>query len=234
MENNKTEIENLQPNLVRCRGRILFDPPHETKKHEQQGKWKRVAMVVFEDDLCAYYYWFLRKRFRLKLNKPQRGSHVTFLSDSIAYISLIHSSYTPREIAILLKPLKDLTEEEAVPIRDSIIEKSVEKGGLSYSQIDDLWASVKKKWDGKEIDVILNLHPATNLKHWWMVVDFDHREELQAVRSELKLGKPFFGLHMTLGTTHEPTKPHAEYISRIADDLIFISQEKDADENPDT
>ena len=68
--------------LIRARGKIQFQPEDKTKKHKSQASWKRVAMIICNDDLADYYAWFLYKRFNLKLNKPLRGTHVTFINDS--------------------------------------------------------------------------------------------------------------------------------------------------------
>lgn len=67
--------------MFELKGKIEFDPINVTKKHNLQSSWKKAAMVKFEDDLCAYYSWFLEKRFGLKLNKPLRGTHVTIIND---------------------------------------------------------------------------------------------------------------------------------------------------------
>jgi hypothetical protein len=66
---------------VTITGIIKFDPKNKTKKHDKQGSWKCIAMVVFNDDMCEYYNWFLNKRFNLTLNKPLRGPHITFIND---------------------------------------------------------------------------------------------------------------------------------------------------------
>jgi hypothetical protein len=62
-------------------GKIEFDPVNVTKKHDRQSKWKRTALVKFDDDLWAYYAWFIEKRFNIKLNKPLRGTHITIIND---------------------------------------------------------------------------------------------------------------------------------------------------------
>ena len=59
-----------------------FQPPNKTKKHNAQASWKRVAVILTNDELHNYYAWFIKKRFNLELNKPIRGSHVTFINDS--------------------------------------------------------------------------------------------------------------------------------------------------------
>jgi hypothetical protein len=173
-------------------GKIVFDPPDKTKKHILQSDWKKVAIVELGGDLCAYYAWFLNKRFNLilNLNNNIREPHVTFINDSRRDISNAN-------------------------------------GGISNDRVDYLWEQLKSKWDGKQIDVTLNLHPATNNKHWWLVVDFDHREELHKIRAEIGLQKPFFGLHMTIGTSHPKWIDHSKYIARVAQDEVFYSAEKD-------
>tara|TARA_R110002050_G_scaffold34397_8_gene86853 strand:+ start:19765 stop:20268 length:504 start_codon:yes stop_codon:yes gene_type:complete len=66
---------------VKVSGVIKFDPKNMTKKHDKQGSWKCIAMVVFNDDMIDYYNWFLKKRYNLKLNRPLRGPHITFIND---------------------------------------------------------------------------------------------------------------------------------------------------------
>ena len=67
------------------------------------------------------------------------------------------------------------------------------------------WEEVKKKWNGKEIDVVLSVDPRTDSDdpksdaHWWLNVPEEDREELHAIRAELGLGRPFYGLHMSIG-----------------------------------
>jgi len=67
--------------VIKTTGIIEFEPENKTKKHNQQASWKRVAMIKTNDDLHLYYSWFLRKRFNLELNRPLRGSHITFIND---------------------------------------------------------------------------------------------------------------------------------------------------------
>ena len=65
------------------KGILVFDPINVTKKHNAQSAWKKVAIVKFDCDLYAYYSWFLKKRFNLFLNKPLRGTHLTFINDIV-------------------------------------------------------------------------------------------------------------------------------------------------------
>jgi hypothetical protein len=69
-------------NHITYSGVIEFEPRNRTKKHEKQASWKRVAMVVFDGEMCEYYAWFINRRYNLKLNKPLRGAHITFVNDA--------------------------------------------------------------------------------------------------------------------------------------------------------
>ena len=153
-------------NEIKLTGKILFDPEDVTNKHVNQSSWKKIAMVLFEGDVCEYYAWFIKKRFNLNLHKPVRGAHVSFINDS----------------------MRDLSHD----------------GLISDDEINLRWSLLKKKWDGKSIEVCLSLVPNTDSLesddcHWWLIVPHDKREELQGIRNEIGLGKPFFGLHMTIG-----------------------------------
>lgn len=71
---------------ITIKGKIVFDVPNVTRKHNRQADWKRIAMVVFEDDMTEYYSWFIKRRYSITLNKPLRGAHITFVNDSIREI----------------------------------------------------------------------------------------------------------------------------------------------------
>lgn len=88
-------------------------------------------------------------------------------------------------------------------INDSIRDLS-KNGILEESVVLENWQIVKDKWDGVDIDIYVSLNPDTdslenNDCHWWLIVPYDKRQELQDIREELGLGRPFFGLHMTIG-----------------------------------
>jgi hypothetical protein len=68
--------------LIKVKGKIQFEPEDKTRKHKSQASWKRIAMILTNDDLADYYSWFIKRRFNLELNKPLRGSHVSFINDS--------------------------------------------------------------------------------------------------------------------------------------------------------
>jgi len=151
---------------IKLKGKILFDPEDVTNKHVSQSSWKKIAMVLFEGDICEYYAWFIKKRFNLTLHKPVRGAHITFVNDS----------------------MRDLSQG----------------GLLTDEEINEKWEKVKNRWDGKDIEVYVHLTPDTDSLesddcHWWFIVPHEKRKVLQDIRDELGLGRPFFGLHMTIG-----------------------------------
>ena len=169
-------------------GKIVFEPENKTKKHHAQSPWKRVAMILFEGEIAEYYSWFMKSRFNINFDKTLRGAHVTFINDRFENIN---------------KGLGTVEEKEA------------------------LWEALKQKWDGKEIEVTFNLRPFNDLGsdwekdipvilteeelkegkvqknshtyHWWLIVDHNFRDEIHAIREELGLSRPYFGLHMTFG-----------------------------------
>jgi len=75
------------------------------------------------------------------------------------------------------------------------------------------WEELKNKWNGKKINIVLNTNYYSSGKHWWQIVDFDHRDELQSIRSEIGLGKPNFGLHMTVGIVNEKNLEFSQYLN---------------------
>lgn len=69
--------------MIKLKGKILFNPDDKTRKHVSQSSWKKMALVMFEGDVAEYYAWFIEKRYNLKLNKPLRGAHISFINDSM-------------------------------------------------------------------------------------------------------------------------------------------------------
>ena len=73
------------------------------------------------------------------------------------------------------------------------------------SEMNGKWEEIKKKWNGKKIEIILSLEPRTDSDdpksdcHWWLNIPEKDRGELHGIRAELGLGRPFFGLHMSIG-----------------------------------
>jgi len=165
-------------NIITYNGIINFDPENHTKKHSKQSSWKRVAMVMFDDDITNYYRWFIERRYNLKLNPPLRGSHVSFINDSINDI----------------------------------------KNGLNTDDenyVDKIWNDLKKKYNNKDITVTFNVDTRSDTEHWWFNVLEENRIELHNIRAELGLGRPYFGLHMTIGIVNPKFKEHSDYIVNL-------------------
>lgn len=96
-------------------------------------------------------------------------------------------------------------------INDSINDLSL-NGERSIEEVNAIWESVRKKWDGKKIDVVLDLNPRTDDRTWWLNIPHEERASIQAIRDELGLGRPFFGLHMSIGYANEYNIQHSAYI----------------------
>jgi hypothetical protein len=93
--------------LIKAKGIIEFEPEDKTKKHLSQTSWKRIAMIRTHDDLCEYYSWFIKRRFNLELNKPLRGSHVTFINDAEREMPFFNESkalFDSKEITFYIDP----------------------------------------------------------------------------------------------------------------------------------
>jgi hypothetical protein len=65
---------------------------------------------------------------------------------------------------------------------------------------DKPWKELKKKWNGKVIEVELDLVPKTDGTNWWFTVVEASRKPLHDIRGEVDLGRPYWGLHMTIGS----------------------------------
>ncbi len=98
-------------------------------------------------------------------------------------------------------------------INDSI--QDLRKGGKTLKEVDELWDEVKKKYNNKTVNIVLNLEPRTDDNSWWLNIPNEHRDELQAIRTELGLGRPYFGMHMSLGYANEKMIDHSKYIHRL-------------------
>lgn len=99
-------------------------------------------------------------------------------------------------------------------INDSFNDMSL-NGVRSMQEVKTLWEQVKNKWDGSEIEIVLDIEPRFNKKHWWLRVPDENRTLLQSIRNELGLGKPYYGFHMSIGYANEKNIIHHEYICRL-------------------
>jgi hypothetical protein len=96
-------------------------------------------------------------------------------------------------------------------INDSMKELT-KNGEKSVESVLNAWEEIKNKWDGKKIPLVINLDPRTDGKHWWFNIPHEERGLLQSIRDEVGLGKPFYGLHLTIGYCNERNIEHSEYI----------------------
>ena len=98
-------------------------------------------------------------------------------------------------------------------INDSIRDLS-QNEILSREEVDIKWEECKRKWNGKEISVTLEVIPKTDDLHWWLNIPNEKRDFLQSIRNELGLGRPYWGMHMSLGYANERNIEHSKYIHR--------------------
>ena len=77
---------------------------------------------------------------------------------------------------------------------------------------DTKWEEVRKEWDGKEIEITLNLDARNNSEYWWLK---SNSEIFEVIRGQLGLGKPYFNYHMTIGYANERNIEHATYIQDL-------------------
>jgi hypothetical protein len=99
-------------------------------------------------------------------------------------------------------------------INDSLRDMS-NNGQKSLEEVDRIWNAAKAKWDGKYIPIMLSLDPRTSDKHWWLNIPPDYRDKLHQIRAEVGLGRPNFGLHMTIGLANEKNIEHSKYIHSL-------------------
>lgn len=78
-----------------------------------------------------------------------------------------------------------------------------------------LWDDVKNKWQNKEVEIHLSTSPRTNGKHWWLNIPEDERTLFHSIRNEVGLGRPFFGLHLSIGYVNDKYILHSEYIHNL-------------------
>lgn len=95
-------------------------------------------------------------------------------------------------------------------------------GQRDLNEVDILWDETKAKWDKKIIPLMLELSPRTDAKHWWLNVSPESRDKLQGIRNELGLGKPYYGLHLSLGYANEKNEGHSRYIHELIQSGLIL------------
>lgn len=99
-------------------------------------------------------------------------------------------------------------------INDSFKDMSL-NGHLSIDEVKEKWNEVKEKWNGVKVPITLSVSARTDGNHWWLNIPDEDRKDLHGIRAELGLGRPFFGLHMTIGYANEKYLEHSKYIHRL-------------------
>lgn len=88
---------------LHTKGKVIFDPKNETKKHVRQSIWKKTVIAYINSDISKYYAWFIKKRYNITLNTPLRGTHLSIISDKVDYeilYMLAKSKYNKKNIDI--------------------------------------------------------------------------------------------------------------------------------------
>lgn len=100
--------------MFTTKGKILFDPINITKKHKNQSEWKKTAIIEINDNLTEYYSWFIFKRYNITLNKPLRGSHITFINETVSDTTFIEGKklFDNKVIEIIYDPTYIKTNEK--------------------------------------------------------------------------------------------------------------------------
>lgn len=75
------------------------------------------------------------------------------------------------------------------------------------------WDAVKADWDKTEVSLRLNVDVRTNAEFWWMNVL--PNDTLNALRTDLGLGKPHYPFHLTLGYPNIKHEEHSHYILKL-------------------
>lgn len=86
------------------------------------------------------------------------------------------------------------------------------------------WEKLKKRWNGKVVEVELDLLPKTDDINWWLTVVEESRKPLHDIRNEVGLGRPYWGLHMTIGIAGISYDEVEKGSERIARDNIAHSK----------
>ena len=74
---------------------------------------------------------------------------------------------------------------------------------------------IASQYEGKRVEIEYGVDPRTDGYRWWLRAKSD---EVIEIRKKAGLDpKPYFGLHITIGNTHERYLHQTEYIKRLVD-----------------
>lgn len=99
-------------------------------------------------------------------------------------------------------------------INDSI-DDMAKNLGVTQKEALINWNNVKSKWHKKTIEIEVDTDVRTDGKHWWLQIPENARKDLHAIRAELGLKRPYFGLHLTCGHANEKNIDHSMYIHNL-------------------
>jgi len=92
------------------------------------------------------------------------------------------------------------------------------------------WNKVKKEWDGKEVEITLLVKPFTvsikddrdkGMMEWWLIIPNEERQSIHYLRSLVGLGRPNFGLHMTIGQGFDFKQPNDNTNTQRAKEMNY-------------
>lgn len=74
---------------------------------------------------------------------------------------------------------------------------------------EEAYSIIKKKYNNKEVSFEYEVSPKSDGNHWWLRI---HSNDINFIRKEAGLGKPYWGLHLSLGYPHPKFVAHTNYI----------------------
>ena len=81
------------------------------------------------------------------------------------------------------------------------------------------WDRIKKKYQGKQINILYDTDLRSNGEYWWMRAD---SIEARSIRRKLGLDPdPYFNYHITIGFPNEKNIEHSRYILKT---IMFHNQ----------
>lgn len=215
-------------NRIKLQGKILFDPKDYTNKHKKQSSWKKVVIAKILGDYSEYYAWFIKKRFNLELNKPLRGAHITLINDSLRDIGEniknwdnFKDMWDGKIIDIYLdvSPKNDYTncgrrfKLTDAPVNQKMTITNIDKEISEKYSLVEGQEIIKRKGEYDNND-FRKVEVSRIKGHWWLSVPYDRRDDINAFRAQIGLGKPYFGPHMTIGHVNEKNFEHYKYIAK--------------------
>lgn len=100
-------------------------------------------------------------------------------------------------------------------INDSINDIKTGTGLINNKDVHFVWDNLAKKWNGKEIDIVLDVDARSDGTHWWLNIPNEERTILHNIRKEIGLDRPHWGLHMSIGYANERNIEHSKYIVNL-------------------